>query len=112
MILRPYSPCPYSVADDWDVIIIERGGPCEEDRPAGDAGYHGPVGGCFWSVLDNQLHWAEVGLVVDQAVIHSGVLNGNWRKLQAVPVLVQGAPERVVPLGDLVIVPQKPEAIV
>ena len=43
MIFRPYSPCPYSVADDWDVIIIERGGPCEEDRPAGDAGYHGPV---------------------------------------------------------------------
>ena len=94
------------------MIIIERSGPCEKDRPAGDAGYHGPVGGGFWGILNNQLHWAEVRLVVDQAVIHSSILNGNWCKLQSVPMLVQGAPERVVPLGDLVIVPQQPEASV
>ena len=53
--LNLYQPRKYSVVDDWVMIIIERSGPCEKDRSAGDAGYHGPVGGWFWRILDHQL---------------------------------------------------------
>ena len=94
------------------MIIIERSGPCEKDRPAGDAGYHGPVGGWFWRILDHQLDRARVKPVVDEAVIHSSVLHGDWGKLQAISVLVQGAPEGVTPLGDHEIVLQQPKSIV
>ena len=75
------------------MIIIERGGPSEQDGPAGDAGDHGPVGRGLRSILHNKLDRARVQAVVDEAVVHPSVLYGDWSKLQAVPVLVQGAPE-------------------
>ena len=93
------------------MIIIERIGPCENDL-ADDAGYHWPVEWWFWCILDHQLDRARVKPVVDEAVIHSSVLHGDWGKLQAISVLVQGVPEGVIPLGDLVIVSQQPKSIV
>ena len=75
------------------MIIVERCGPGEENRPAGNAGYHGPVGRGLRGVLHHKLDRAGVQAVVDEAVVHPGVLHGDWSKLQAVPVLVQGAPE-------------------
>ena len=86
-------PDEYSVVDDWVVIIVEWGGPGQHDGPAGDAGDHGPVGRGLRGVLHNKLDRAGVQAVVDEAVVHPGVLHGDWSKLQAVPVLVQGAPE-------------------
>ena len=86
-------PNEYSVVDDWVMIIIERGGPSEQDGPTGNAGDHGPVGWGLRGVLHNKLDRAGVQAVVDEAVVHPSVLHSDWSKLQAVPVLVQGAPE-------------------
>ena len=62
--------------------------------------------------MDHKLDRARVKQVVDEAVIHSSVLHGDWGKLQAIYMLVQGVPEGVIALGDLVIVPQQPQSIV
>ena len=63
-------------------------------------------------VLDNQLHGAGVQSVVDEAVVVPAVLDRDGAELQTEPVPVQGAPLRVVPLGDLVIVSQQPQPVV
>ena len=45
----------------------------------------------LWGVLDNQLHWAGVQPVVDEAVVDAAVLDSDWAELQAVSPLVQSA---------------------
>ena len=112
MFLPPDLPCTDSVADDGVMVIIEWSGPCQEHRSAGYAGYHGPVGRWFWSILHHQLDWAGVQTIVNETVVHPSVLHSDWSKLQAIPVLVQSSPEGIVPLGDLVIVPQQPQTII
>ena len=80
------------VAGDGVVVVTQRDGPGEEDGPAADAGDHWPVRGRLGGVLDDQLDRAGVLPVVDEAVVHTGVLHGDGAELEAVPPPVQGPP--------------------
>ena len=101
-------PCPYPVADDRVMVVIERCCPCQQNRSACDAGNHGPVGWRLWSILYHKLHRAGVKTIVDETIVNSGVLNSNRRKLQLVSMLVESSSEWVIPLGDLVIIAEEP----
>ena len=109
-LLLPVLPDVDLVAGDGVVVVVERDGPGEQDRPAGDPGDHGPVGRRLGGVLDHELHRAGVQPVVDEAVVEPGVLDRDGTEVQAVPGLVQRPPVGVVPLGDLVIEPHQSEA--
>ena len=59
--------------------------------PAGDAGYHRPMGRRLRRVLDNQLHGAGVQPVVDEAVVGPAVLDRHGAEVEAVSSFVQSA---------------------
>ena len=109
-LLVPVLPDVDLVAGDGVVVVAEGDGPGEEDGPAADAGDHRPVRWRLWGVLDDQLHGTGVQPVVDEAVVDASVLYSDWAELQSVSPLVQGPPVGVVPLRDLVVVPQQSQA--
>ena len=98
------------VARDGVVVVVERDGPGEEDRPAADPRDHRAVGRRLGGVLHYELHRAGVQPVVDEAVVQPAVLHAHGTEVQAVSVPVQRPPVGVVPLGDLVIEPHQPQA--
>lgn len=68
--------------------------------------------GRFGTILNYQLHRTGIQPVVDEAKVDSTVLDSHRTELKTKASLVQGPPEGVVPLSDLVIVAEQPEPVV